>query len=267
MNYVIGDIQGCFRGLQKLLKTIKFDPTRDKLWAVGDLIARGEDSLSTLALLYELGDQFSTVLGNHDLHFLSVACGLKKEKRADKLSSLLHSPEKTKYVDWLRQFPLAQLLDKHTLLIHAGLYPQWSVNSVLAYSNEVATLLGGEHYQVFLPQMYSKECGGWEANKHTPNRLNFVVNACTRMRFLNPDLSLNFSEKSAPADAPSSLTPWFSLPNDQLQREQRVIFGHWASLMGKTKQSNMLGLDTGYVWGNKLTCWCKETEELFSVDA
>jgi bis(5'-nucleosyl)-tetraphosphatase (symmetrical) len=267
MNYIVGDIQGCFRGLKRLLKKIHFYPEYDTLWAVGDLVARGDDSLSTLAFLFDLGDNFKTVLGNHDLHLLSVINGVKDPKEADRLGPLLKSKDLPKFESWLRQFPLARLVDENTLMIHAGLFPKWSVTQALALSAEVEEVLQSKEYVQFLSTMYSSKPQHWETVAHSSERLVFIVNALTRMRFLTHQGFLDFKEKRGPEDAPSSLVPWFKCTNEALTQKQRIVFGHWASLAGNTKKKSMIGLDTGYVWGGYLSCWCLETDKITRISA
>lgn len=267
MNYVIGDIQGCFRALKAVLREVQFNTTRDTLWAVGDLVARGEDSLSTLAFLYDLGPNFKTVLGNHDLHLLSVVNEIKKANPKDNLSALLASPKLPLFVDWLRQFPLAQQIDDNTLLCHAGLYPFWSFTKALNLSKEVEHVLRSENYVDFLTHMYAKKTGNWDNAKRSPYRLKFIVDAFTRMRYVDKNGQLDFTHKCAPIDAPKHLIPWYKIDNYKRLANQRILFGHWASLMGNTGTNNIVGLDTGYVWGGKLTCLCLETNQITQVSA
>jgi len=267
LNYVVGDIQGCYKGLKQLLKKVKFNPNTDTLWATGDLIARGDDSLSTLSYLYELGDSFKTVLGNHDLHLLAIHCGLKAPKKSDRLCELLANKDIDKFVDWLRHQPLARKINETTLLSHAGLYPKWSVKKALKLSGEVEKKLQSKHFRAFLPNMYSNEKVCWKHVKDTEKRLTFVVNAMTRMRYITHKLELDFEEKCAPEFASPSLKPWFDVENKKTGPDEVVVFGHWASLNGKTAKSNYIGLDTGYVWGNKMTVWCLETQGKIAIHA
>lgn len=267
MNYIVGDIQGCYLGLKALLKKVRFKPHRDQLWAVGDLVARGEDSLSTLQYLFELGDSFKSVLGNHDLHLLSIANGLKNPKPSDKLDALLNDKDINKYVDWLRTFPLARKIDSKTLLCHAGLYPQWSIDDALDLSLEVQNKLKRKDYPLFLKNMYSSQSRNWQDAKNSTDRQVFIVDAMTRMRYLSAPLELDFKEKNSPDHAPSHLFPWFAVKNPRLTKKQRIVFGHWASLCGQTKKSQFIGLDTGFVWGGQMSCLCAETNMLYHVDA
>ncbi len=264
-NYVVGDIQGCYLGLVALLKKAKFDPNIDKLWAVGDLIARGPDSLKTLNFLYQMGDSFECVLGNHDLHFLAVHCKLKPAKQSDNLGPLLASKKADKFANWLRTKPLAKKINKHTLICHAGLYPQWSLNQAEALSNEVSIVLSGPKYKKLLANMYGSAPRAWDDSLKDYDRLRFIINAFTRMRFIKSNNELEFETKSSPNLTTKHLKPWFSIENTQLKKKQKILFGHWATLMGKTDSSQCIGLDTGYVWGNKMTLYCIEQEKFISV--
>lgn len=250
---VVGDIQGCYSGLRRLLDKAGFEPQRDKLYAVGDLVARGEDSLATVQYLRSLGDAFSSVLGNHDLHFLAITQGIKKVKKSDRLASLLASDDLSEIIHWLRQFPLAQRLDENTVMVHAGLFPGWSSETLLSLSNEVSVMLRGENYKQLLEHMYDNGPEQWKDSVSGFARLRFVINACTRMRFIKKGLRLDFAHKEGIDSAPASLTPWFKIDNPALNSQERVIFGHWAALNGATNSTQFVGLDTGFVWGNRLT--------------
>lgn len=264
---VIGDIQGCFGGLMALLEKAGFDERRDTLLAVGDVLARGEDSHATVKYLMDLGDRFCTVLGNHDLHFLAVSQGIKKAKKSDRIDPLLKSKKLGDYVDWFRQFPLAMAVRENTTMVHAGLYPGWSPAQLLAYSDEISTVLKGSGWKTLLENMYGNGPFEWKDTLKGVQRQRFIINACTRMRFIQDQKYLDFACKHHPDDAPANLTPWFSIPNPALCAEQRIIFGHWAALEGETGSEQITGLDTGYVWGNTLTALRLETNELISVSA
>lgn len=254
-DYVIGDIQGCYNGLKGVLNKVKFDPAKDRLFAVGDLVARGEDSLSVLEYCYDLGDAFQSVLGNHDLHFLAIAYGLKKAKDSDRLDSLLSSKRLPQLVQWLRNFPLALQYNPDTLICHAGLFPAWSIQDATHYSNLISHELTGDNLPQFLATMYGNFPDDWHADLSGVQLHRFIINACTRMRYLTHHGQLNFSCKSNPSAAPVALAPWFNLYNAKLLPHQRVIFGHWAALQGKTDSSQFIGLDTGYVWGGAMTLY------------
>lgn len=264
---IVGDIQGCYGGLMKLLEKANFDEKRDRLFAVGDLIARGEDSLSTVQYLMKLEDRFSTVLGNHDLHFLAITQGLKKAKKNDQLTPLLKAPSLEKIIHWFRQFPLAlQITNNHTL-VHAGLYPHWSTNKLLALSDEISNKLKSPQWVSLLKNMYGNGPITWRDDLCGIDRERFIINACTRMRFLGNKHQLEFATKSHPDHAGEGLSPWFTVPNHGLNQDQIVIFGHWAALEGETNSSQFIGLDTGYVWGNTLTALCIESNSYVCVSA
>ncbi|MBT0585230.1 symmetrical bis(5'-nucleosyl)-tetraphosphatase [Alteromonas oceanisediminis] len=266
-SYVVGDIQGCYKGLCALLKKINFNANTDTLWAVGDLVARGDDSLSTLQYLYNLGDAFKPVLGNHDLHLLAIASGIKSAKPSDNLKSLLASPERDNLLNWLRQQPLARLIEPNTLMVHAGLYPRWSFAQCLANTDLVSKVLQSSKYTHLLQDMYSSEPRIWADDLPVSDKHRFTINACTRMRYVGTSCALDFSHKDKPSKVPSALKPWFACANQQLLPEQRVMFGHWAALNGVLTQPQFIGLDTGYVWGGKMTCIRLEDSRLFASSA
>lgn len=264
-NYVVGDIQGCYSGLIKLLGKADFNPKKDKLWAVGDLIARGPESLKTLSYLHNLGDSFDCVLGNHDLHFLAIHAGLKLAKKNDDLTALLESKKVDKFVQWLRTKPLAKRINKHTLICHAGLYAQWSFSQAELLSEEVSAELSASNYKQLLVNMYGAEPKSWDPSLQGYDRLRFIINAFTRMRFITAQNELEFETKSSPTLASKNLRPWFTIENTNIKKKQLVLFGHWATLMGKTHSSQFIGLDTGYVWGHKMTMYCVEQGKLISI--
>ncbi|MBU2977652.1 symmetrical bis(5'-nucleosyl)-tetraphosphatase [Alteromonas sp. C1M14] len=264
---IVGDIQGCYGGLMKLLEKAHFDDKRDTLFAVGDLIARGEDSLATVQFLMKLGDRFSTVLGNHDLHFLAVTQGLKKAKKNDRLTPLLNHRHLPEIIHWFRQFPLALQATKHHTLIHAGLYPSWSTDKLLALSTEISDKLKGPDWVTLLKNMYGDGPDNWHDDLSDIPRERFIINACTRMRFLRNNQQLEFASKSHPSEASKELHPWFTVSNPFLDPQQRIVFGHWAALEGETGSSQFIGLDTGYVWGNTLTALHVESNSYLCVSA
>lgn len=264
-NYIVGDIQGCYSGLRQLLDKANFNPRKDKLWAAGDLIARGNESLETLLFLKSLGSSFETVLGNHDLHFLAIYSGFKEAKRSDKLDALLEYKKVDKLVNWIRTKPLAIRLDKHTLLSHAGLYPHWSVKQALKLSDEVAKVLVSETWQSFVSNMYGSLPNSWNDDLQGYDRLRFITNAFTRMRYIKSDHMLEFATKAAPDMGHKDIQPWFKVDNPKLKSKKRILFGHWATLMGQTQSEQFIGLDTGYVWGNTMTLYCLETQKRIQV--
>ncbi len=270
-TYVIGDIQGCYDGLRRALDKVQFDEENDTLLAVGDLVARGEDSLSTLRFLKSLGDNFNSVLGNHDLHLLAVVNGIRKPKKSDKLDDLLSASDLPEMIDWLRQFPLAMKIDKRSIMVHAGLYPKWSIDKAVSLSDEVSTILKSDNYANFLSSMYGNSPDNWSEKWTGEARLRFIVNACTRMRFVYSDGTLDFDNKSHPSavshSTSSTIMPWFERKNEQLLANQRVVFGHWAALSCQTNSAQFIGLDTGYVWGQSMTMLNISSDTLVTVKA
>lgn len=271
-HYVVGDIQGCYKGLIKLLNKAGFRPSKDKLWAVGDLVARGPDSLATLEYLYDLGPHFDTVLGNHDLHLIAAAFGIIKPKPQDQLDSLIKNKRFNRYIDFLLQKPLAARPMKNVLISHAGLYPKWSIKKAVKLSAEVEAHLQGNQVSKFLKSMYGNLPNIWNKELTGEARTRFIVNAFTRMRFLNKDYSLDFAAKSHPKNASAHLLPWFNCQNDKLKPSQTLLFGHWASLLGEVPNTlpisaTVIALDAGFVWGNEMRLYCIETNELIHYKA
>jgi len=264
-TYIVGDIQGCFDGLQRLLKKVNFSPVDDHLIAVGDLVGRGTQALETLSYLYSLEDSFDTVLGNHDLHLMAIYAGIRKAKPGDNLDSLLASPHIKTYINWLRYKPLALMGDQNTLVTHAGLYPLWSVKKALNLSAEVCDQLKSKYWEEFLTVMYGNQPTKWNKSLQGAQRVRFIVNAMTRMRFIENQDELDFSCKASPDLAADKLTPWFKVVNKKLKANQKIVFGHWASLNGKTYIKQFCGLDTGYVWGQDMTLLNLSSGEICSV--
>lgn len=269
-NYVVGDIQGCYKGLRRLLKKAKFDPQKDKLWAVGDIVARGPHSLETLEYLHDLGPQFETVLGNHDLHLIAYAYGISKLKPQDRLEALTKHQKFPKYIDFLKSKPLAVLPTKNVLISHAGLYPGWSFKKAIKMSGKVQEALNKSDPTKFLSKMYGNSPNQWHSDLTDIQKLRFSVNALTRMRYLQNNACLDFDTKCHPENAPKSLKPWFLMKNKYLEKKQTILFGHWASLLGQIPKKlpnpgNIVALDTGFVWGNTLSIYCLETKKIIHI--
>ena len=264
-TYIVGDIQGCFNGLQRLLEKVAFSPLNDRLIAVGDLIGRGPEPLQTLDYLQSLGNKFDTVLGNHDLHLLAIYANVRQAKKNDNLDTLLNSPSLKTHINWLRKKPLALMADSQTLVTHAGLYPKWSIKKALKLSSEVSQKLQADDWTEFLTNMYGNQPNIWHKNLIGANRTRFIVNALTRMRFIENQEQLDFNCKVAPESAPNHLLPWFEVNNKKLKPEQQVVFGHWASLNGKTTNNQIIALDTGYIWGQSMTLLHLLSGKIYSV--
>lgn len=265
-TYIVGDIQGCFEELTALLEQVNFDPQHDELWLAGDLVARGPQSLQTLRFVKSLGKQAQVVLGNHDLHLLAVAAGIMKGKKKDLTQAILQAPDKDELLHWLRQQPLIAQHPIHGFyMVHAGITPQWQVADSLRYSTEVSQWLAGDDYLSLLEQMYQNTPDAWSEDLTGIDRARFIINACTRMRYCYQDGRLDFGNKDAPANnTQQTLKPWFEIQPEQFEGVD-ILFGHWAALMGNTGHSNIVGLDTGCVWGNQLTMLRWQDKRLFSL--
>lgn len=250
--YVIGDVQGCDAELRRLLDLLAFDPAKDRLWLTGDLVNRGPDSLGVLRQVRALGEKAIAVLGNHDLHFIAAAT-LGDPKRLDPgLQAVLDAPDGPELLAWLRHRPaLHRDPELGMTLIHAGLPPQWDLAQAQACARELEAVLRSADYRTFLQAIYGNEPARWSEDLEGTDRLRFIVNALTRLRFCTPDGSLALKEKGAPGTQAPGLIPWFAVPGRR-SREQRIVFGHWSTL-GYWRGDNVWGIDTGCVWGGSLT--------------
>jgi bis(5'-nucleosyl)-tetraphosphatase (symmetrical) len=261
-TYVIGDLQGCFDALQRLLQHINYQPTQDKLWFCGDLIARGPQSLQCLQFVKALGNSAVTVLGNHDLHLIACYFGLSKVKSQDLLQPLLDSAELDDMIAWLCQQPLLHISDdQRQIMVHAGLSPQWDLNEAIDLTQQVQYQLRTDPVPL-LQTMYGNKPESIKDALTDAERWRFTVNSCTRMRFCRPDGSLELKEKGHPRNQ-TSLVPWYEFWRNKLQAD--LFFGHWAALNGYSPVANIHALDTGCVWGNRLTAYCIETQQRYSV--
>jgi len=269
-TYVIGDLQGCAHEAGLLLDQIHAaaGAADVRILFVGDLINRGPDSLGALRRMKALSDagggRVEALLGNHDLHLLAVAAGVQKTSRSDTLDAILAAPDRDALIDWLRHRPLALAVEDH-LLVHAGVAPQWTAAQTLALAGEVEAALRGDGWTGFLGQMYGNEPDRWDDGLSGIARLRCIVNALTRMRLCWPDGRMDFAHKeSDKGPEGSSLQPWFDLP-DRRTQDVTVVFGHWSAL-GLVQRPNLIGLDSGCVWGGKLTAVCLEDRSLLQVD-
>lgn len=261
-HYFVGDIQGCYDELMRLLDDVQFDPANDKLCPVGDLVARGPDSDKVAQLMLTLADSVQTVLGNHDLHLLAIYAGFHKPKKNDKLLTLLASSHIDAYINWLRQQPLIRQFPEFNIVMsHAGLHPDLSLEQQLQLAQAAEQKLSSANYKVWLEKMYGNDPKVWRTHLTDVEQFRFIVNVTTRMRFINDDGALEFKTKVAPEDAPLNLSPWFKIPP---RINNTMVFGHWASLLGNTGHKQFIALDTGCVWGNKLTMYRPEDGRFFS---
>lgn len=265
-TYAVGDLQGCLAPLLQLLDDVSFSPATDQLWLAGDLVNRGPASLETLRFVKQLGNSAAIVLGNHDLHLLAVSRGHKTANPKDTLSEILEAPDSADLLDWLIQQPLIQHHEAlNYTMVHAGIPPIWSVTDALAMAKEVQQALTGDNADAFFAAMYGNEPRGWKDSLQGNDRLRVITNYFTRMRFCDAQGQLELKTKTDPSTAPDGFRPWFSHEPHRCAND-RVIFGHWASLQGKTQRQNFIALDTGCVWGGELTMIRLDDGQLFSCD-
>jgi bis(5'-nucleosyl)-tetraphosphatase (symmetrical) len=265
--YAIGDAQGCFQQVQALLEQLRQAPSSPDSSApsfifVGDLINRGPRSLDTLRFVHSLGKNAKVLLGNHDLHLLALAHNIRQPGKSDTVDEILRAPDCEQLLDWLRQQPLA-LFEHGHLLVHAGVLPQWSVEQTLQLAQEVSAMLSGPDWLDFLRQMYGNTPARWDDSLQGADRLRCIVNALTRIRFCQVDGSMDFSSSEGAAAAPAGCLPWFDLPG-RLTENTPIVFGHWSTL-GLLLRENVVGLDTGCVWGGKLTAVRLDDHAVFQV--
>lgn len=250
MNYLIGDVQGCCDALQRLLYKIDFSPSRDRIYLLGDLVNRGPDSLATLKLVRELGDSAISLLGNHDLHLLAVAFGGRKLHRNDTFGDVLGAGDRDAWIDWLRHRRMA-VFEQGWLMVHAGVVPQWDLATTLRLAAELETLLHSESLGEFLRTMYGDEPMRWDEQLQGVKRSRMIVNVLTRLRFVSADGTLDLKTKEGAGAAPPGFTPWFDAPQRRTVGVP-IAFGHWSTL-GLVNRADLLGIDTGCVWGGALT--------------
>ncbi|TMH13283.1 MAG: symmetrical bis(5'-nucleosyl)-tetraphosphatase [Betaproteobacteria bacterium] len=250
MNYVIGDVQGCCVAFERLLAAIDFSPSRDHMVVLGDLVNRGPQNLATLRRLRELGAAATCLLGNHDLHLLAVAHGVSPLGKGDTLKDILDSSDRDAWIEWLREHRLAAF-EQGWLMVHAGVVPQWDLQTTLRLAGEVEQHLRGDDMRDFLRVMYGNEPAKWSETLTGNDRLRFTVNVLTRIRFVDHDGTLELKAKEGAGSAPSGHVPWFEAPNRKTEGVP-IAFGHWSTL-GLINRPDLLSLDTGCVWGGKLS--------------
>ena len=279
--YAIGDIQGCYKDLTNLLEKVNFNTLTDKLWFVGDLVNRGPDSLNTLRFIKGLGDSAQVVLGNHDLHLLAIYHGIKKNKDTS-IQEILDASDCDELLNWLRtQSLLFHDTQTNFVMVHAGVYPHWTLEQAKLYANELESVLSSDNYLDFLNHMYGNKPDVWSEELSDWDRLRFICNSFTRMRYCHTNGQLDFDSNDAP-DAGgfknNDLIPWFDIPN-RVCKNEKIIFGHWSTLGYFQKQNNLLipdnvfATDTGCVWGGTLSALkievennSKITTEMVSID-
>lgn len=250
--YAIGDVQGCFSELQSLLRELGFRPGYDRLWFTGDLVNRGPQSLETLRFVADQGDRAVTVLGNHDLHLLAVAHDPRNSHRKDTLHAVLDAPDRVELLDWLRTRPLLHHdCEVGYTMLHAGLPPQWNLELAARCAREVEHVLAGPWPSTFLEHMYGDQPEVWSESLAGWDRLRFIVNCFTRLRYCDSSGHLALTCKGAPGGQPKGLYPWFEIP-ERCSRDLRIVFGHWSTL-GHRSDPGIFPLDSGCLWGGQLT--------------
>ena len=256
-QYVIGDLQGCYAAYLKLLETLNFDPAQDKLWFAGDLVARGEDSLSTLRHIKALCEQgaAATVLGNHDINLIAVWRGAAKLKKKDKTAPVFAADDCDELLEWLRHQPLLTYPDEQTVLVHAGIPPHWSIDEAAGYAQQVEAQLQSSLWQLdrLLPNLYSKSADDWQPDINGFTKMRAITNYFTRMRLCKQDGTLEFGFSAGLDELmPEGFLPWFEW---QVPRTRKILFGHWAALEGEIDLPHARALDGGCVWGNCLLAY------------
>lgn len=261
-TFAIGDVQGCVRALDRLIEKIHFDPAKDRLWFVGDLVNRGPHSVEVIRFIKQLGTSAITVLGNHDLHLLAVWAKVTTLSRKDTLQSVLSAPDADELLTWLRFRPLVHVEDGYCLL-HAGLLPSWSIPQVLELAREVEEALQDDHFHKLLPAIYFQKDIVPSPHLSHEERLSLTTNVLTRLRVCTQEGIPEFSFKGHPSDAPLGFMPWFRVPNRATQGDT-IIFGHWSAL-GVVKGPRVFAIDGGCVWGRELVALRLEDLQLFRV--
>jgi len=263
--YAIGDIQGCYDALRRLLDKLSFDPDRDQLWVVGDLVNRGPDSLNTLRYLYGLGDRCVAVLGNHDLHLLAVAAGIRHLKKNDTLDAVLSADDRDELLTWLRHRPILHHDEQRQVtMVHAGIPPMWTLKKARKRARKLETVLRSDDYEVALQSLFKTvKPDAWSKDLGRKKKLRLTAAYFTRMRFCTEDGVLDMDNKSSIPD--QGFLPWFMFPGSPCYYET-IIFGHWAALQGQTGLANVHAIDTGCVWGKRLTALNVDSLERVSVD-
>lgn len=251
-TWVIGDLHGCYDAYQRLLERIAFEPARDRLWFVGDLVNRGPDSLACLRAVRALGDNAVCVLGNHDLHLLASAAGARRPRRKDTFDDVLAAPDRDELLDWLRFRPLLHHdEDRAVTLVHAGLHRDWDLATARALAREVEAELRRDDYQRLFDYMYGDEPAQWSPGLDGEARIRFAINCLTRMRYCHADGSLDLDPTGPPGTQPAGLVPWFDLPG-RANAHLHIVFGHWSAL-GHVVRNGVRSLDTGCLWGGRLS--------------
>ncbi len=248
--YAVGDLQGCLEPLRCLLKKVDFKPKEDQLWAAGDVVNRGPQSLETLRYVKALGPAFRMVLGNHDLHLLAAARGIRRLNPKDTLQEILDADDRDELLIWLQQQPL--LISAHGyVMVHAGIPPHWNLSTAQSMARKVEAVLHSDRADLFFEHMYGNDPAGWSEQQSEAVQLRTITNYFTRMRFCNASGELELNAKKEAEQAPTGFAPWYTEPLRKTA-DEKIIFGHWAALNGEVSETNLYPLDTGCVWGGRL---------------
>lgn len=266
-TYAIGDIQGCLGALKALLAHIDYCPDHDTLWFAGDLVNRGPQSLETLRFIKALPRK-QVVLGNHDCHLLALANGLFPDYKFHTLAGILAAPDCTELISWLRQQPFLHYDAKFDVtMVHAGLPPAWSIEDAISQARFLESVLRGKDYKTLLVEMYGAVPHPWNADYEGWDRCRFVINALTRIRYVDAAGRMNFKEKRSPEQLDTThLYPWFAHPKRRSQGS-RILFGHWAALRGHSPTPDVIALDGGCIWGHQLIAHRLDDNQRFAIDA
>lgn len=262
-HWVIGDLQGCRKSLDYLLAqpALRNEPQAQLLFA-GDLINRGPDNVGVLERLHQLGERAQCVLGNHDIHFLSVAAGARRANRFDTFQDILNSPKRDFWIDWLRHQPLLIEAAEH-LIVHAGIAPEWHLPELRQIAHDIESVLQSGHWKERILNLFGNEPAIWSPDLQGDDRLRYGISVLTRIRYMHPDGALDFAAKNAPAQAPEHLQPWFRLPR---KIQIPIVFGHWSTL-GLLNECGVYALDTGALWGGQLTAMRLQDHQIVQVPA
>jgi bis(5'-nucleosyl)-tetraphosphatase (symmetrical) len=261
-TYAIGDLQGCYDPLRELLGEIGFNPTRDRLWFVGDLVNRGPQSQEVLRFVRGLGSRAVTVLGNHDLHMLMVAEGRAKLHKGDTFAEIFEAPDREELLAWMRGLQMMHVEGEYAM-VHAGLLPSWSVPKALDLGHEVEEVLRGPGYRSLMAHMYGNQPDRWDDALSGYDRLRVIINVMTRLRVCTADGRMEFSHKGRIEDIPDGYVPWFAVPKRKSENAT-IICGHWSAL-GLLAEKNLFALDSGCLWGRRLSAVRLEDRRIFQV--
>ena len=262
-TYAVGDIQGCYDSLLCVLDQCQFNPSVDKLWVAGDIVNRGPKSLKTLRFLHSLGDAVVAVLGNHDLHLLATAFGCRSYNNRDTLEKILKAPDRDQLLHWMMHRKLVH----HDpglgfTMVHAGIPPQWSIEDALQRAAEIEAILQGKKFERYFETLYGNKPDKWDDDLKGPDRWRVITNYFTRMRFCTKKGRLELTCTQPATSPPKGFAAWYSFEN-RVAKNDRILFGHWASLQGVTNTPNVFALDTGCVWGGQLSMMRLEDQAWF----